>query len=65
MSGCVIAIGMMYAGCVAVCLFIWRYREKRMSKAYQNLLQRLDQAIGGEIRILHMMNRWTRQLPSV
>lgn len=50
MSGCVIAIGMMFAGCVAVCLFIWRYREKRMSKAYQSLLQRLDRAIGGEIQ---------------
>lgn len=38
------------AGCVIVCVLSNRRAQKRAETVYQNLLQRLDRAIGGEIQ---------------
>lgn len=46
----VIAAAALLAGCVAVCLFIRRYYRSRMEAVYQNLLQKLDCAIGGGLQ---------------
>lgn len=40
----------MLVGCAIVCLFFRRQEQKKMEAAYQQLLQRLDRAIGGEMQ---------------
>ena len=50
MNGSVVWIAAMSVGCAAACIFISRHLQKKMESLYQNILQRLDRAIGGEIQ---------------
>ena len=50
MNGYLLLTITLLAGCAAICLFFWRHEQKKMETVYQNLLQRLDRAIGGEIQ---------------
>lgn len=50
MDGYLALAAAMSVGCVAVCVFVSRHLQARMEMTYQNLLQSLDRAIGGEIQ---------------
>ena len=50
MNGSIVLLAVMLAGCVTVCILLRRHMQKKMEATYQNLLQRLDRAIGGEIQ---------------
>lgn len=40
------------AGCAVVCILLKRYYQDRMEATYQEMLQKLDKAIGGEVQDL-------------
>lgn len=50
MNGYLLLTITLLAGCAATCLFFWKHEKKKMETIYQNLLQRLDRALGGEIQ---------------
>lgn len=50
MNGYMAFLEIMLAGCLFVCVFLCRNAQKKMEATYQNLLQRLDRAIGGQIQ---------------
>lgn len=50
MNGYIILAAVMLGVCVIVCMLFSYHIQKKMEVTYQNLLQRLDGAIGGEIQ---------------
>lgn len=50
MDGYIILAAAAFAVCMAVCILSNYYARKKMEAIYQDLLQRLDRAIGGEIQ---------------
>lgn len=50
MSGYIVLAAVMLAVCAIVCTLLCHHIQKKMEVTYQNLLQRLDRAIGGEIQ---------------
>lgn len=50
MGGSIVLIIMVSVGCMIVSILTARNVQKKMEATYQNLLQRLDRAIGGEIQ---------------
>lgn len=50
MNGYISLMAVMFGGCAAGCIFFHYYARKKMETVYQNLLQKLDRAIGGEIQ---------------
>lgn len=50
MVGCIMSALGVFVGCTAVGLLVKRYYQNRMEETYQELLQKLDRAIGGEIQ---------------
>ncbi len=50
MNRYIVLIAVMSVGCVIVCILLSRHLQKKMEMTYQNLLQRLDRAIGGEVQ---------------
>ena len=50
MNGYMILAAVMLVVCVLTCMLLSHHIQKKMEATYQNLLQRLDRAIGGEIQ---------------
>lgn len=50
MNGYIVLIAVMSVGCAGICILLSCHLQKKMEMTYQNLLQRLDRAIGGEIQ---------------
>lgn len=50
MAGCIMLALGVFVGCTAAGLLVKRYYQNRMEETYQELLQKLDRAIGGEIQ---------------
>lgn len=50
MNGYIVLVAVMMVVCVIVCMLLSYHIQKEMKVTYQNLLQRLDRAIGGEIQ---------------
>lgn len=50
MVGCIMLALGVFVGCTAAGLLVKRYYQNRMEETYQELLQKLDRAIGGEIQ---------------
>lgn len=50
MNGMIALMAVLSAGCIIACVLLSRRARKEMEAAYQNLLQRLDRAIGGEVQ---------------
>lgn len=50
MVGCIMLALGVFVGCTAAGLILKRYYQNRMEETYQELLQKLDRAIGGEIQ---------------
>lgn len=50
MNGYISLMAVMFGGCAAGCIFSYYHARKKMETVYQNLLQNLDRAIGGEIQ---------------
>ncbi len=50
MKSYILSAAVMLAGCAAACILTGRIVQKKMETAYQDLLQRLDRAIGGEVQ---------------
>ncbi len=50
MNGYIVLTVLMLAGCVLACILIKKYYQNRMEAVYQELLLKLDRAIGGEIQ---------------
>ena len=50
MSGYIVLAAVMLAVCAIVCTLLCHHIQKKMEVTYQNLLQRLDRSIGGEIQ---------------
>ncbi len=50
MNGYIVLTVSVCAGCAVICMLISRRGKKKMEVMYQNLLQRLDRAIGGEVQ---------------
>lgn len=50
MSGYIVLAAVMLAVCAMVCMLLSHHIQKKMEVTYQNLLQRLDRSIGGEIQ---------------
>ena len=49
MDGYIVLTVFMLAGCIASCILIKKYYQNRVEATYQELLLKLDRAIGGEI----------------
>ena len=50
MNGYIVLVAVMLVVCAMVCMLLSHHIQKKMEVTYQNLLQRLDRAIGGEIQ---------------
>ena len=50
MRGYIVLAAVMLAVCAIVCTLLCHHIQKKMEVTYQNLLQRLDRSIGGEIQ---------------
>ena len=50
MNGYIVLVAVMLVVCAIVCMLLSHYIQKKMEVTYQNLLQRLDRSIGGEIQ---------------
>lgn len=50
MDGYIVLTVFMLAGCIASCILIKKYYQNRVEATYQELLLKLDRAIGGEIQ---------------
>lgn len=50
MNGYIVLTVFMLAGCAIACILIKKYYQNRMEATYQELLLKLDRAIGGEIQ---------------
>lgn len=50
MDGFIVLTAFMLAGCTIVCILIKKYYHNRLEVTYQELLLKLDRAIGGEIQ---------------
>lgn len=50
MNGYISLMAAMFGGCAAGCIFFHYHARKKMDTVYQNLLQKLDRAIGGEVQ---------------
>lgn len=50
MGGYVIFTAVLLAGCIITCILFRRHEQQKLEELYQNLLQRLDRVIGGEIQ---------------
>lgn len=49
MNGYIILVLGVLMGCIVICMLLKRYYQNRMETTYQELIQKLDRAIGGEI----------------
>ena len=48
MNGYIVLTTVLLVGCAIVCIILSRHAQKQIKLAYQNILQKLDRAIGGE-----------------
>ena len=53
MNGYIVLSAVMLVGCAGICMSFIYHARKRLEMTYQNLLQRLDGAIGGQLQ--HMV----------
>lgn len=52
MNGYFVLTAVLLGGCFLLCMWFRHHTQKRLKRTYQNLLERLDRAIGGEIQNL-------------
>lgn len=50
MNGYIVLVAVMLVVCAMACMLLSHHISKKMEVTYQNLLQRLDRAIGGEVQ---------------
>ena len=50
MNGYIVLTAVFLVGCAIVCIIVSRHFQRQIKLSYQNILQKLDRAIGGEIQ---------------